>query len=365
MRSTCSARCGCSSAPAPPRSSSRIRPFPSAAAISPTRAWSRSREMVGKIHAAVDARRSEETLDHRPHRRRRRRRLRRRGRTRAGLRRGGRRRAVRRGAAHARSARRGREGARRSRAADGQHGRGRPRRRSSPGRNSRRSASALVIFPGAIVRALAHAAQDFYAVLKRDGTTDAFRDRMFDFDALNAIVGTPEMLARGKRYEDGDRPDERARSRHARHPQGPAGADRRRDGRDALPLRVQSDHRRGARRLPRALSRADRRDAGAGHDRPADLRRRHGLRGQGGDRQGRARGRPGRRATRSSSTTPTTAARISTISGWCGRCSARRTVLLARLGRPLARHRRQRAGRLQRARDRELSGGRAHSRRSS
>jgi 2-methylisocitrate lyase-like PEP mutase family enzyme len=62
----------------------------------------------------------------------------------------------------------------------------------------------LVIFPGAIVRALAHAARDFYGVLKRDGTTDAFRDRMFDFDALNAIVGTPDMLARGQRYESGD-----------------------------------------------------------------------------------------------------------------------------------------------------------------
>ena len=43
----------------------------------------------------------------------------------------------------------------------------------------------------------------------------------------------------------------------------------------------------------------------------------------------------------------------------------RRPVLLARLRRPLARHRRQRARRLQRARDRELSGRRAHSRRSS
>jgi len=62
----------------------------------------------------------------------------------------------------------------------------------------------LVIFPGAIVRALAHAASDFYAALKREGTTDAFRDRMYDFEALNGIVGTPEMLAAGKRYENGE-----------------------------------------------------------------------------------------------------------------------------------------------------------------
>jgi 2-methylisocitrate lyase-like PEP mutase family enzyme len=59
----------------------------------------------------------------------------------------------------------------------------------------------LVIFPGGIVRALARAAQDFYASLKRNGTTDAFRNQMFDFDQLNAVIGTPEMIAAGKTYE--------------------------------------------------------------------------------------------------------------------------------------------------------------------
>ncbi|HUN13375.1 MAG TPA: isocitrate lyase/phosphoenolpyruvate mutase family protein [Rhabdaerophilum sp.] len=59
----------------------------------------------------------------------------------------------------------------------------------------------LVIFPGAIVRAMAHAAQALYATLLADGTTDAFRSKMFDFHALNAVIGTPEMLALGKTYE--------------------------------------------------------------------------------------------------------------------------------------------------------------------
>ncbi len=59
----------------------------------------------------------------------------------------------------------------------------------------------LVIFPGGIVRAIARAAQDFYGTLKRDGTTAAFRNRMFGFDDLNAVIGTPELLAEGKRYE--------------------------------------------------------------------------------------------------------------------------------------------------------------------
>jgi 2-methylisocitrate lyase-like PEP mutase family enzyme len=59
---------------------------------------------------------------------------------------------------------------------------------------------ALVIFPGAIVRALAKAAEDFYGSLQAHCSTEAFRARMFDFDALNRLIGTPEMLERGKRY---------------------------------------------------------------------------------------------------------------------------------------------------------------------
>src|SRR5436190_1815627 len=49
----------------------------------------------------------------------------------------------------------------------------------------------LVIFPGGIVRAVAKAAKAFYETLARDGTTEAFRSDMFDFDTLNAIIGTP------------------------------------------------------------------------------------------------------------------------------------------------------------------------------
>jgi 2-methylisocitrate lyase-like PEP mutase family enzyme len=59
----------------------------------------------------------------------------------------------------------------------------------------------LVIFPGGIVRAMAHTAQAFYASLRREGSTDAFRNRMFDFNGLNGVIGTPEMLTLGKTYE--------------------------------------------------------------------------------------------------------------------------------------------------------------------
>lgn len=59
----------------------------------------------------------------------------------------------------------------------------------------------LVIFPGGIVRALARTAQAFYATLLRDGTTAAFQDCMFNFNELNQVIGTPELLALGKRYD--------------------------------------------------------------------------------------------------------------------------------------------------------------------
>src|SRR6185437_15427219 len=48
----------------------------------------------------------------------------------------------------------------------------------------------IVIFPGGTVRALTHALQAYFAVLRRDGTTAALRDRMHDFDGLNAVLGT-------------------------------------------------------------------------------------------------------------------------------------------------------------------------------
>ena len=60
----------------------------------------------------------------------------------------------------------------------------------------------LVIFPGGIVRALASAARAYYGSLLATGSNNAFRDRMLDFDGLNAVIGTPDMLETGKRYED-------------------------------------------------------------------------------------------------------------------------------------------------------------------
>jgi 2-methylisocitrate lyase-like PEP mutase family enzyme len=61
---------------------------------------------------------------------------------------------------------------------------------------------ALVIFPGGIVRALGRMAADYYGSLAANGTTEPFRNQMLDFDGLNRVIGTPEMIALGKQYED-------------------------------------------------------------------------------------------------------------------------------------------------------------------
>ncbi len=61
---------------------------------------------------------------------------------------------------------------------------------------------ALVIFPGAMVRVQTHAAQRYLAWLRQHGDTSGLRDAMLDFRELNQVLGTQEMLALGKRYEE-------------------------------------------------------------------------------------------------------------------------------------------------------------------
>lgn len=60
---------------------------------------------------------------------------------------------------------------------------------------------AIAIFPGAIARALGFAAREFYAGLRQHGTTAAMRSRMLDFAGLNQLLGTPDMLQQGKKYD--------------------------------------------------------------------------------------------------------------------------------------------------------------------
>lgn len=61
----------------------------------------------------------------------------------------------------------------------------------------------IVIFPGGTVRALTHALQGYFANLHTHQTTEPWRAQMLDFDGLNRVIGTPDLLARGARYDPG------------------------------------------------------------------------------------------------------------------------------------------------------------------
>lgn len=62
----------------------------------------------------------------------------------------------------------------------------------------------IVIFPGGIVRALARTAQDYYQSLSKHGSNKPFVEHMFDFDGLNTVIGTAEMLKKGAHYDGSD-----------------------------------------------------------------------------------------------------------------------------------------------------------------
>ena len=59
----------------------------------------------------------------------------------------------------------------------------------------------IVIFPGGAVRAATFQLQEYYAGLLENGSNSEFSKRMHDFDGLNAVIGTPELLSIGKKYE--------------------------------------------------------------------------------------------------------------------------------------------------------------------
>ncbi|MET0508908.1 MAG: oxaloacetate decarboxylase [Burkholderiaceae bacterium] len=59
----------------------------------------------------------------------------------------------------------------------------------------------IVIFPGGTARFVAAQLSRYFASLKQHGTTAPMRDQMLDFDGLNALIGTPELVERGRRYE--------------------------------------------------------------------------------------------------------------------------------------------------------------------
>ncbi len=59
----------------------------------------------------------------------------------------------------------------------------------------------IVIFPGGTVRAVTHTLQGYYASLQKQQTTAPWQSAMLDFDGLNEVIGTPDLLETGKKYE--------------------------------------------------------------------------------------------------------------------------------------------------------------------
>lgn len=59
----------------------------------------------------------------------------------------------------------------------------------------------IVIFPGGTARAVALTLQRYYASLSQHQSTAPYKEQMLDFDQLNALIGTPELLALGQNYQ--------------------------------------------------------------------------------------------------------------------------------------------------------------------
>ena len=59
----------------------------------------------------------------------------------------------------------------------------------------------MVIFPGGTARAVTHTLQAYYQSLKTHQTTAPFQRQMLDFEGLNAVIETPALLKTGQRYD--------------------------------------------------------------------------------------------------------------------------------------------------------------------
>ncbi len=59
----------------------------------------------------------------------------------------------------------------------------------------------IVIFPGGTARGVGHFLRRYYGSLAAHQSTLPMKDEMLDFDGINALIGTNELLDTGARYE--------------------------------------------------------------------------------------------------------------------------------------------------------------------
>jgi 2-methylisocitrate lyase-like PEP mutase family enzyme len=58
----------------------------------------------------------------------------------------------------------------------------------------------IAIYPGGTARAVSHAMQRYFKSLKATQSTEAMRGEMLNFEELNQVIGTGELLAVGQQY---------------------------------------------------------------------------------------------------------------------------------------------------------------------
>lgn len=59
----------------------------------------------------------------------------------------------------------------------------------------------IVIFPGGAARMMAHSLKRYYSVLQAEQTTEPLRQDMLTFDQLNEVLGTQDLLAQAQKYQ--------------------------------------------------------------------------------------------------------------------------------------------------------------------
>ncbi|RZJ11196.1 MAG: isocitrate lyase/PEP mutase family protein [Haliea sp.] len=59
----------------------------------------------------------------------------------------------------------------------------------------------IAIFPGGTARAVTHTLSRYYDSLRSHGSTTPMRASMLDFEQINTLLGTSELLAEGRQYE--------------------------------------------------------------------------------------------------------------------------------------------------------------------
>jgi len=60
----------------------------------------------------------------------------------------------------------------------------------------------IAIFPGGAVRAISYHMQAYYTGLLANGSNEPFSNKMHNFDSLNNLIGTKELIEHGAKYEN-------------------------------------------------------------------------------------------------------------------------------------------------------------------